>query len=122
MAELSTGALEVAVEVGAIASALGSIEERAEAVLHALYRVVPFQAAQIALVNPRGSEPVSLVVHGYDDAVRAYFNSATVVEEYELLGLDRSRPRTYAAGQSTWRRPATGRVLRSACTPRTAAT
>jgi DNA-binding CsgD family transcriptional regulator len=91
MAELPTGALEVAVEVGAIASAVGSIEERAEAVLHALGRVVPFQAAQIALVNSPGSEPVSLVVHGYGDAVRAYFNSAAVVEEYELLGLDRSR-------------------------------
>ena len=92
MAELPTGALEVAVEIGAVASAPGSLEERAEAVLHALGRVVPFQAAQIALVNPQGSEPVSLVVHGYGDAVRAYFNSATVVEEYELLGLDRSRP------------------------------
>jgi DNA-binding CsgD family transcriptional regulator len=92
MAEPWAGALEIAVEVGAIASAPARSEERAQAILDVLYRVLPFQAAQISLVNPRAREPASLVVQGYDDELVAYFNSSAVVDEFELLGLHRAGP------------------------------
>jgi DNA-binding CsgD family transcriptional regulator len=92
VAELPGGALDVAVEVGSLASSPDGIDQRAATALQALYRVVPFQAAQISLVGAHGRAPVCLAVHGYDDAVRAYFTSAAVVEEFEVLGLPRARP------------------------------
>jgi len=89
--ELPPAGLDVAIEVGWIASAPASNEERAEALLGSLRRVVPFQAARIALLDPKRREPVSLVVEGYDDRARTYFDSPAVVEELELLGLFRER-------------------------------
>ena len=91
MRELPPAGLDVAIEVGWIASAPASNEERAEALLESLRRVVPFQAARIALLDPKRREPVSLVVEGYDDRARTYFDSPAVVEELELLGLFRER-------------------------------
>jgi DNA-binding CsgD family transcriptional regulator len=92
MVDLPAGALEIAVEIAAIASAPATIAERAEAVLHTLRRAVPIEAAQIALVNLDRREVVLLAVHGYDDAVRAYSTSPEVVDEFELLGLQRPGP------------------------------
>jgi DNA-binding CsgD family transcriptional regulator len=90
--ELPDGALDVAVEVGSLASSPDGIDQRAEALLQALYRVVPFQAAQISLVDAQGRAPVALAVHGYDDAVMAYCTSPALVEEFELVGLHRGSP------------------------------
>src|SRR4051812_18743244 len=92
MADFSTDALHVAGEIGSIASSPGTMEERAEALLHALSRVVPYQAAQITLLNQERREPVALAVSGYNDAARAYFTSTAVVEEFELLGIHRPHP------------------------------
>ena len=86
------GGVQVAVEVARIAAASMSIEERAQALLDPLYRLVSFQAVRIALLDPERRGPVSLVSKGYDDLVRAYFESPAVVEEIELIGLSRRRP------------------------------
>lgn len=50
------------------------------------------QAARIGLLDPERGAPISLVSHGYNEAVSAYHDSPAVVEEFELLGLDRERP------------------------------
>ena len=92
MAEFPVDSCEVRVEVAGIASAPSSIEERAEALLDQLRRVVPFQAARVCLLDPERGAPVSLVSQGYDQAVSAYHDSPAVVEEFEVLGLDRMRP------------------------------
>jgi DNA-binding CsgD family transcriptional regulator len=77
-------------ETASIASSPATVEERAAAILCELRRVVPFEAAEIALVNFERREVVSLVNQGYDANLRAYATSAAVVDEFELLGLDRS--------------------------------
>jgi DNA-binding CsgD family transcriptional regulator len=88
VAELPRGGLEVAVEVGRIAAGMDGVQHRAEALLNALRRIVPFQASVIYLVDSerRGRE---LFVEGYDQAVREYISSAAHTAEIELLGLDR---------------------------------
>lgn len=92
MAEFLAESHRVTFEVAGIASSTSRIEERAEALLEQLRRVVPFQAARIGLLDPERGAPASLASQGYDDAVSAYYDSPAVVEEFELLGLDRSRP------------------------------
>jgi GAF domain-containing protein len=86
MAEFLADSLEVTFELVGIASAPSSIEERAEALLGQLRRVVPFLAARIGLLDPERGAP------GYDEVASAYHDSPAVLEEFELLGLDRSRP------------------------------
>jgi DNA-binding CsgD family transcriptional regulator len=92
MAGFPADSREVTVEVAGIALAPSSVEERAEALLDQLRRVLPFQAARIGLLDPERGAPISLVSHGYDEAVSAYYDSPAVVEEFELLGLDRQCP------------------------------
>jgi DNA-binding CsgD family transcriptional regulator len=91
MAEFLADSLEVSFELAGIASAPSTIEQRAEALLGQLSRLVPFQAARIGLLDPERGAPVSLVSQGYNEAVRAYYDSPAVLEEFELLGLDRAR-------------------------------
>ena len=67
-------------------------QERAEAILHALCRVVPFQAARIALLDPELRRHESLSCHGYDDRIRAHMASAEDYDEIEALGLHGSTP------------------------------
>jgi DNA-binding CsgD family transcriptional regulator len=90
VAELPPGGLDVAIEVGRIAAGPGTIEQRAEAVLGQLRRLVPFQAGALYLLSAERRELLSLVSHGYD-AVPEYLNSPVVMDDIELLGLDRSR-------------------------------
>lgn len=90
MGEFLADSFEVTFELAGIASAPSGIEERAEALLGQLRRVVPFQAARIGLLDPERGAPVSLVSQGYDEAVRAYYDTPAVLEEFELLGLDRA--------------------------------
>ncbi len=87
MAERTAAALEVAVEIGAIASVPTTLEARGEELLRVLRRVVPYEAAQVTLVDLASRDPVALAVHGYDDAVRAYTTSTEVVDEFEQLQL-----------------------------------
>ena len=91
MAELPANSLEIAVEVGQIAAASGSIEDRAAALLEPLSRIVPFRAARIHLLDMERRKQLPLVSRGYDEAVTEYMNSPAFVEEIEMLGLNRVR-------------------------------
>jgi DNA-binding CsgD family transcriptional regulator len=91
MAELPAGGLQVAVEVGQIASGPGSAEQRAEALLGPIRRLVPFAAAAINLIDPDGGVQMPVVSRGYDDVVISYITSPASIEEMELLGINRQR-------------------------------
>jgi DNA-binding CsgD family transcriptional regulator len=85
----SMNALAVAAEVTGIASMPASPQERAEAMLEPLRRVVPFVGAWISLLDPELSEQPPLVSHGYPDALIQYGRSPAGVAEIEQLGLHR---------------------------------
>jgi DNA-binding CsgD family transcriptional regulator len=89
MPELPPDGLSIAVDVGRIASAPGTSEERAALLLEPLHRLVPFQAACIFMLDTEGREQTPLVTYGYDDAIRGYMTTPEHVAEIELLGLDR---------------------------------
>jgi DNA-binding CsgD family transcriptional regulator len=91
MAELPLGGLEVAAELGEIASGQGDVQQRADAVLNSLRRLVPFQAAVINLLDPERRVHVPVVSCGYDDATRGYITSRANTDEIEMLGFTRSR-------------------------------
>lgn len=83
--------MEVALEVGRIASAAGSVEQRAEAILAPLRRLVPFEAAGIYLLDPDLALHIPVVSCGYDDAVATFFGSPAHTDDIERLGLRRCR-------------------------------
>src|SRR3954453_3052753 len=91
MAELPHDGFEMVSEVGQIASGQGTVEQRAEAVLETLHRLVPFQAAVIYLLDPDRREAMPLASRGYGEAVSEYMISPANTEEIELLGLTRDR-------------------------------
>jgi DNA-binding CsgD family transcriptional regulator len=91
MAELPPGGVDVAIEVGRIAAAPGSIVDRAEALLEPLRRVFPFEGAWIGLLDPERHAHLLLVQHGHDDRVQAYLKGPQILEEIELVGLQRWR-------------------------------
>jgi DNA-binding CsgD family transcriptional regulator len=91
MAELPHGGFEVVSEVGQIASGPGTVEQRAEALLETLHRLVPFQAGVICVLDPDRLVAVPVVIRGYDDAVLGYITSPANTEEIELLGFTRRR-------------------------------
>lgn len=92
VAKLATGGLQVAVEVAGIAARPAGIEERAQALLEPLRRVVPFEAAWLGLLDPERREHVALAFQGSDDRIRARFASPAGVAEVELIGMHRARP------------------------------
>ena len=91
MAELPSGGLEVAVEVGEIASGRGDVRQRADALLDSLRRLVPFQAAVISVIHPEHRVQLPVVSSGYDDATSGYITSRANTDEIEMLGITRSR-------------------------------
>jgi DNA-binding CsgD family transcriptional regulator len=88
---LPPGSLEIAVEVGQIASGPGGLEDRADALMEPLRRLVPFQAAAIYLLDPQQQLSMRVVSRGYDAAVSHYITSPANGEEIEMLGLTRWR-------------------------------
>jgi hypothetical protein len=90
MRELPPGGLQAAVEVAQVASAPGRIDQRAEAMLEPLHRIVPYQGVWISLLDPERREQPPLVSHGYPDALNRYMRGPAGVAEIELLGLNRS--------------------------------
>jgi DNA-binding CsgD family transcriptional regulator len=90
MRELPPGGLQAAVEVAQIASAPGRIDQRAEAMLEPLHRIVPYRGVWISLLDPERREQPPLVSHGYPDGLNRYMSGPAGVAEIELLGLNRS--------------------------------
>jgi DNA-binding CsgD family transcriptional regulator len=91
MVELPHGGFEVVSEVGQIASGHGTVEQRAEAVLDTLHRLVPFQASVICLLDPDRRAAMPVASRGYDKAVSEFMVSPANTEEMELLGFTRHR-------------------------------
>jgi DNA-binding CsgD family transcriptional regulator len=116
LTELPSGGLDVAIEVGEIASGPGHVRQRAEALLAPLRRLVPFEAAAIYLLDRERRGPVPIVSRGYDEAVRRYISSPANTEEMELLGFNRAHsalrvrdlpiPREQVPGWAEFLRPA----------------
>jgi DNA-binding CsgD family transcriptional regulator len=90
--DLPPRAAEVAAEVTALANLPASLEERAEAILHPLRRVIPFQAVRIALLDPELRHHEPLTCHGYNDHIRAYMTTREDYDEIESLGLHGPTP------------------------------
>jgi DNA-binding CsgD family transcriptional regulator len=88
---LPVNAAEVLTEVAGIAAAPGTLAERAEALLAQVHRVVRFDAGWVALLPPDQDSYVPLARSGYDERIRGYLDSPSVLEEVELVGLSRSR-------------------------------
>ena len=86
------GGLQVALDVGKIASEPASPQERAEALLEPLGRLVPFEAAAIYLFDLRRQLSTPILSQGYDAAVGRFITSPAAVDEIELLGLTVSHP------------------------------
>jgi DNA-binding CsgD family transcriptional regulator len=91
MADLPPGGLQIAADIAEIVHAPGKIEQRAEALLAPLHRLVPFEGAVIFLLDPDRGTAVPVVSRGYDEAVSGFITSAANTEEIELLGLTRHR-------------------------------
>jgi hypothetical protein len=83
---------QVMVELAGIAAAAASIEERARALLEVLRRVVPSQAAWLALRDPERGTHMPLATLGDTDPLRAYFQTPAAETEVELIGMNRRRP------------------------------
>jgi len=92
VSDLPPDAAEVAAEVAALANLPASLEERAEAILHPLRRLIPFQAAHIALLDPELRQHELLSCLGYNDRLRAYMTTREDYDEIEWLGLHGTKP------------------------------
>jgi DNA-binding CsgD family transcriptional regulator len=92
MGEMSAGGARTMLEVAHIASAPGGVVQRAEALLEPLRRLIRFDAAYIALLHPQRREHLALVRHGYDQRTTTFLDTPALMDDIELLGLDRTRP------------------------------
>src|SRR4029453_16830951 len=67
----------------------GRIDQRAEALLEPLRRVVPFRGAWISLLEPERCEQPPLISQGYPDALNRYMSGPAGVADIALLGPNR---------------------------------
>jgi DNA-binding CsgD family transcriptional regulator len=74
------------------AAAAGTAVERAQALLHALRRVVPFDGAFVAFADPLGPGYHSLASLDLEEVTVEYLSGPQVARDIELTGTDRSRP------------------------------
>jgi DNA-binding CsgD family transcriptional regulator len=82
---------EIFTEVAGIAATPGTLAERAEALLGQLRRVVRFDAGWITLLPADQNAHVPVARSGYDERICGQLDSASTLEEVELIGLSRSR-------------------------------
>jgi DNA-binding CsgD family transcriptional regulator len=88
---LPAAGLEVAVEVGRIASEPGTAEQRVAALWEPLRRLVPFQAACFYLFEEVAGGRPQVISLGYDEKMRGYLLSRELNDEIELIGYTRVR-------------------------------
>ncbi|MET0763477.1 MAG: LuxR C-terminal-related transcriptional regulator [Blastococcus sp.] len=84
-------AAEILTEVTGIASAPGTLAERAEALLAQVQRVTPFEAGFIALLPSGEDAHVPLTRYGYDDRTNGHLDSPGFLQDLELGGQRRTR-------------------------------
>ncbi|GAA1521172.1 helix-turn-helix transcriptional regulator [Kribbella lupini] len=75
-----------------IAASTSPLPDRARTLLERLDRWVPFDAAWVALTDPRAKVYAPIGSSGLDRSVTAYLDRPAVAEEIELTGLNRDRP------------------------------
>ncbi|SER06593.1 helix-turn-helix transcriptional regulator [Microlunatus flavus] len=83
-------AAAVATEVARIAATPDEPTQRAAALLEALQRFLPFDAAWLALRDDKRAGHESLVSSGWDHRTATYLDGPVLVEEIEQLGMTRS--------------------------------
>jgi len=81
-------------DVGAMAAGL---DQRAEAVLEVLGRILPFDAGWLAVRDPERRRHVPLATSGAADPLRRYFESPGADAEVEDLGLNAAQPPVLAS-------------------------
>jgi len=90
VADLSTRAMSVAIELERIASGSDSLRCRVEAILAALHRLVPFDAGRISILDPNHQRLMPLATYRRDDPLRTYLTTSTAMDEIEQVGLNRA--------------------------------
>lgn len=75
-----------------IAATRGPLLERAQALLDALERHLPYDAAWIALAEPMGSRYISLGSSALDERTVDYLSGPKMAQDIETTGTDQSRP------------------------------
>ncbi|WP_214368480.1 hypothetical protein [Pseudonocardia sp. H11422] len=83
--------LDAVLEVQQVATARGSMAQRAQALLEPLHRLVPFEGHWLALLDPDKQTFAPLAIAGYDERCRRRLQGPEVVTDVELVGLDRRR-------------------------------
>jgi DNA-binding CsgD family transcriptional regulator len=78
--------------LGETAASAGTTSERAQALLEVLRRVVPFDAAWIALADPFRSSYSSLASADLDDRVVDFLSGPLTAHDIKAAGADRDRP------------------------------
>ncbi|MGI5211396.1 hypothetical protein [Plantactinospora sp. CA-290183] len=81
---------EVAREATRIAASGAGIEDRAAELLGLVRRVVPYEAAWIALVDDPARRYAELAGTGYGERVRDYLGTPELLDQVELVGLSSS--------------------------------
>lgn len=89
MPELSPNDLRIAVDVGRIASAPGTTEERAAELMESLRRLVPWRAACVFALDLGDRKQTMFACDGYDSTFREWMDTLDHVSEIEQLGLHR---------------------------------
>jgi DNA-binding CsgD family transcriptional regulator len=79
-------------ELARIAITPDSLQERAAAVLSVLGRVLPFDAAWLAVRDPEERRHTPLATAGHAEPLRRYFQTPDADAEVDQLGLNRYRP------------------------------
>jgi DNA-binding CsgD family transcriptional regulator len=90
MGDLPANATAILTEVAGLAAARCRLDERAEALLAQVQRVVPFEAGTIALLPPGQRVHVTMSRHGFDDRTNAYYDGPGFLQDVELAGLQRA--------------------------------
>lgn len=80
------------VELAEVAASTGPAPERAQEMLARLRRVVPFDAAWLALADPMSSSYTSLAGADLDEGTVRYLSGPKMAHDIEVTGTDRDRP------------------------------
>jgi DNA-binding CsgD family transcriptional regulator len=79
-------------ELAEIAGSTGPLPERAQEMLESLRRLVPFDAAWLALTDPMSSSYTTVASTDLDESTLQYLNGPTVARDIEVTHTDRGRP------------------------------
>jgi DNA-binding CsgD family transcriptional regulator len=79
-------------ELAEIAASADPLPKRADALLRALHRLVPFDAAWLALADPLRNSYSSLASAELDDATVEYLSGPMMARDIDATGTNRARP------------------------------